>query len=56
MKELTSDRKSFDSPVRDVNRRLLVHDEEQLEGWGKYSIKIPNRIDSGEVPFLVDGC
>lgn len=27
MKELTSDRKSFDSPVRDVNRRLLVHDD-----------------------------
>ena len=53
-KELACGRKSFDGPVKDVNGRLLIHDDEQLKRWKEHFTTVLNRITSGEVPPLVD--
>lgn len=49
MKEIT-----VSDPVRDVNDRLFIHEDEQLKRWNGDAIPtVRNHITTGETPRLV---
>lgn len=55
MNEFTDDRRHFDGSVLDVNRTLLIHDDENLKRQKGYFTTILNYITSGKGATLVDG-
>lgn len=55
MNEFTDDCKHSDGSVLDVNRTLLIHDDENLKRQKGYFTTILNYITSGKGATLVDG-
>lgn len=46
---ITKDLVDGDGPVRDVNGRLLIHEDEQLKWWKEHFLTILNHITSGKL-------